>query len=371
MFLRPKSRRRFRPTTAAEVLEERALLSWMVMIGTTDDFATTKHGTEISGNVLQNDYAINYMTMASVPLSASVGSSPSSGQLSFASNGDWTFEPAEGFVGVVEIVYTASANTSSKTGKLTITVENWPPMWAPVDESEGFVWAEADGYNFQAGQLFGELHALDPDGDRVVFGGEGTAGLVVQDDGRVIIANPSAFTEALAAGNDITIAVTATDGIATIHHTIEIAFGKVEFDWFDLSEIYMTDSNGVSYNPDTGLEFYEILKDLKAAGGTISTLIIGGHGNGDKIELGDGYNLNVSEDGMISVQSDDEDGTYTSDWTNLFNELTDANTTISLRGCNTLPLAKKLKAALGGEPKVYGNRFLVIRIPGTSWELGF
>ena len=110
----------------------------------------------------------------------------------------------------------------------------------------------------------------------------------------------------------------------------------------------------------------EIIRDQ---GSQIDLLIIKGHGTEESVDLSENGDYLTVYAGIHFGNYGDPD--YYENVTQLMNDITDANSTISLRGCFTRPLAKKLDTALGGAPTVSGAVRFVINIPGTSWGIFF
>ncbi len=74
--------------------------------------------------------------------------------------------------------------------------------------------------------------------------------------------------------------------------------------------------------------------------------------------------MTVAGDDIVII---DEEGNELGNITDRLNNITDADSDISLRGCSTAELAENLDEALGGEPTVSGNPIPVIGIPWTKW----
>jgi gliding motility-associated-like protein len=93
-----------------------------------DDFATTQGGL-VSGNVLGNDKS---STGSALTATAVTNVDPAKGSFSLSPSGAYTFTPAAGYVGPVDIIYSVcSADGICTKATLHITVLPVPDMIAP------------------------------------------------------------------------------------------------------------------------------------------------------------------------------------------------------------------------------------------------
>jgi gliding motility-associated-like protein len=93
-----------------------------------DDYAISQGGP-VSGNVLGNDKS---STGSALTATLITNVDPAKGSFSLSPSGAYTFTPAEGYVGPVDIVYTVcSADGMCTKATLHITVVPMPEMIAP------------------------------------------------------------------------------------------------------------------------------------------------------------------------------------------------------------------------------------------------
>ena len=138
---------------------------------------------------------------------------------------------------------------------------------------------------------------------------------------------------------------------------------------FEQQYIYISTTDGDVYYPENGEELQDALEQIENDGDTIDDFIIKGHGSAETIEIGsDGDFLTVANGDVIIGNVDDPNVFI--DIGDTLNNVTDANTDISLRGCSTAELAEDLDDALGGDPDVSGAPSPVIGIPWTPWTIG-
>ena len=98
-----------------------ALFRPNVLPAAADDAAATPYQTAVSGNVLANDTDADGDTLTVVASSA-----PSSGSVTVAADGSYTYTPAAGFVGTATFTYTV-ADGFGGTATATVTVTVNPP----------------------------------------------------------------------------------------------------------------------------------------------------------------------------------------------------------------------------------------------------
>lgn len=332
-----------------------------------DDSFMTTHDQSFAASVpgvLINDYDTD-----GDPITPTLLASTSNGTLTFNSDGSFTYVPNAGYVGNDSFTYKVSDGLSdSNTATVSISVMNSAPTFAPIAYfSHGDDLVEADTGDWYDGLKIGQLIATDSDGDALVYSAPSSSLVSVDSNGGVWLLNADAMTTLLEATGNFSLPVSVTDGIVAAASLLTL---DKHFPWIPQSYMQITTSNGHDYYPTSAADLIITLNMIQGNGEKVTYLLIKGHGGPDGIALGNGANpplLTVAIGG--GANTIDIDGT---DVTALLNNLTDANTVITLRGCHTLPLAKKLKTALGGDTPVYGNRlWKVIGIPGTGWEIGF
>jgi gliding motility-associated-like protein len=82
-----------------------------------DDYTTTLGGTAVSGNVMGNDANTSGATLTA---SVVTGPTPSQGTFTMNANGTYTFTPASGFSGPVDVVYEVCGGTPASCAKATL-----------------------------------------------------------------------------------------------------------------------------------------------------------------------------------------------------------------------------------------------------------
>jgi gliding motility-associated-like protein len=97
-------------------------------LSASDDFVISKGG-QVGGNVLGNDKS---STGSALTATAITNVDPSKGTFTLSPSGEYTFTPASGFVGPVDIIYSVcSADGLCAKATLHITVLPVPEMIAP------------------------------------------------------------------------------------------------------------------------------------------------------------------------------------------------------------------------------------------------
>ncbi|MFN5986229.1 MAG: Ig-like domain-containing protein, partial [Chitinophagaceae bacterium] len=75
----------------------------------TDDFNSSSNGATVTGNVLNNDSNSNGTALT---VTGHSGPTSNKGTIQFNANGTYSFTPAAGYSGPVDIIYTACTNTN-------------------------------------------------------------------------------------------------------------------------------------------------------------------------------------------------------------------------------------------------------------------
>ena len=112
----------------------------------------------------------------------------------------------------------------------------------------------------------------------------------------------------------------------------------------------------------TPQDVLKLLNEVARRRGTITTLVLKGHG-GDEGVQGDNndYLLYVDSTNQVHTGDPSNVGSW-QDITALLRKVTDANSQISLRGCSTAPAANRLARILGNGATVSGNSFPTVNI---------
>lgn len=135
--------------------------------------------------------------------------------------------------------------------------------------------------------------------------------------------------------------------------------------------IYIEDSDGNIYRPTTPQQLENVLVSIRVTGRTITKIILKGHGSSESISpFANGEHLITCPGGDVVIITSTDPSFNNFDITDVFNDVTDANTTIRLRGCFTKDLADDMESALGGMPDVKGAIRFVIGIPFTDIGIG-
>ena len=132
------------------------------------------------------------------------------------------------------------------------------------------------------------------------------------------------------------------------------------------AQMYILLTDGTEYSPTDYEDFIRILNEIQAAGKTIATMIIKGHGGGGGVQVGPGAWLSCV-DGVIEVAPEGGNGTDIKD---ILIDITDGNSVISLRACHSRELAACIEAKLNNGSDVRGAHRFVIGIPGTTIGIG-
>lgn len=285
----------------------------------------------------------------------------SNGELTLNSDGTFQHTPATGYVGQDTFTYQASDGFDlSNIATVTITVYNTAPEFADVMElNTGELEIAADDLIFETGMLLGQLNATDAEADGLTYSAVSPNTYIeIQADGDVVVTNGAGLTAHFENGGSIIIPVQVSDGLDT--DTSDFVLSKSN-SWINQSAIYVMDSNGVEYFPETATELLTILQNIRTNGAIVTEMIIKGHGSGDGIEVGDDGEYLTCEGGVVYVDE--------TDVTSLLKDVTDSSSVIKMRGCFSYHLAKRVQAELDGA-KCYGAVRCVIGIPGTTWGLG-
>ncbi len=232
----------------------------------------------------------------------------------------------------------------------------------PIEtDDSGEIDTEADSPVPNTGDAIGGLGAyITPPDNNFIFSGSSSY-LNVNPDGTVIVTNGPGLINYLATGATISMQVTVSDQGLSDSSTLTLGWKK---DWLtDPSNISVAASDGSNYTPATAADLINLLGTLSASGLTITNMNIKGHGGPDGIQVGpNGEFLTTTDQGNIYIGG--------TDVTAPLKAVTDGNTTISLVGCFSYPLAKRVKADLGNGAQVYGAVRFVISIPGTAHGFG-
>lgn len=326
---------------------------------TADDYYDVVHDRVLEGSsILLNDSDADGDLLTAVLVSG-----PSNGSLDLRSDGTFCFTSEAGFVGMVSFVYEATDGITTTQATVYISVTNSSPVFALTDWISVESLLPSSDLIFEDGMVIGQLVAYDADGDPLVFSGASSYFAIDSTTGHIVVVDGEGLTAYFSSGDveNLTVPVSVADGIAVVfsEFVLSSAFG-----WIDQSEIYVLESNGVEYTPATAAELIGILEGIRDRGNQVSTLIIKGHGYSGGIEVGDGGEVLTAPEGSLS------NSVYIGDdVTELLKDVTNAETTISLRGCFTYDLAKRVECRLDGA-KVYGAIRFVIGIPGTTWGIG-
>jgi len=144
--------------------------------------------------------------------------------------------------------------------------------------------------------------------------------------------------------------------------------GPLGFGWwtFPQAGVSVTDNGGNIYRPTDAAGLRTVIKDIRAAGGTIDELLIKGHGGSDIIMLTDsGIN-----DSFAVVQEKILIGGV--DMTDDLNAVSDADTDIWLTGCGTGGMGAPVSSAAGNDATVWVNSLpYAIGIPWTWNSIGW
>jgi gliding motility-associated-like protein len=99
-----------------------------------DDYTATPGGTNVTGNVMSNDANTSGATLTASVVS---GPTPSQGTFTMNPNGTYTFTPAPGFSGPVDVVYEVCGGTPVSCAKATLHIlVQEPPVLigSPIDD---------------------------------------------------------------------------------------------------------------------------------------------------------------------------------------------------------------------------------------------
>ena len=125
-----------------------------------NDATTTAEDTQVTYNVITNTDGTSDASGADAPLTlVSAGLSSGSGSVSFASNGDVTFTPANGFEGDAVIAYTIEDQDGDRSSAtLTVTVGDDSTPIVTLDEDvtvdeDGLSGANLDGTPLRTGEV--------------------------------------------------------------------------------------------------------------------------------------------------------------------------------------------------------------------------
>lgn len=343
-----------------------------------DSFGSDQAAVTIGvGNTAPDAQNDNFAITHDMPLSDTVGSNdtdaeadgltytliggPSSGQLVFNDDGTFEFTPDHLFVGTVTFTYQATDGiATSAIATVTIAIGNSAPtfdeiIWYDTGEIE----VAADSLIFEDGMILGWLGATDAEADGLVYSSTNPSPyLEVTTAGEIVVTDGAGLTAYFVDNDGLQIPVSVTDGIASV--ASQFVLNK-KANWVDQSEIYVQDSQGTEYTPQNAAALITVLQNILNNGDTVTTLIIKGHGWDTGIDVGDSGGMLTVEGGVVRIGD--------TDVTQLFQDVTDVGTTISLRGCFSYPLAKRLEQALDGAHAYDAVRF-VFGIPGTTWGIG-
>lgn len=389
------TQRKFRPTV--NLLETRALLSVVVA---NDDFGTwTPHDQPVQGfeSVLANDLFLNdpieppifvideanSLQLGSTQPSATLKTPPTNGTVVLNLDGTYLYTPNPQFVGLDSFTYTASVEGGSSDAVCTISVVNLTPEFEAVQWFHGWGEVAADGYIFYVGQKLGQLSATDFYEFNPLFYSGGGSGIEIQPDGMIVVTNPQLLEDLMTDGGELSFPVFASDGIDQAQSKVEMkqaTFLGIELPlgYLDTIEVRFHLRSGLELAPQTGKEVKETLKLSEQNGDHIDLLVIKSHGSEDGTWVGDGYELSdgtfhqdtltvvingITGEGVIYIGSTDITATLKA--------LTGPGSTITLRGCNTIGLARKLQAALGNGTVVRGSYTYVLGIPCFPYIWGW
>lgn len=322
-----------------------------------DDTFFIAHDQMLSGTVELNDSDINADGLTFVLVS-----DVANGGLALNSDGTFDYTPAPGYVGPDSFTYQASDGFDlSNIATVTITVYNTAPVF-DAETTPDIGEFESDGAEllFETGMILGQLNATDAESDPLIYSAVQAHDYIeVQADGDIVVTDGAALSALMETGASVEIQVQVTDGIGTDSSTFTLSwFG---YDPLNQRHVYLRDSNGIEHWIYSDTTLIYIMEQIQLNGDTIAELIFKGHGSNDVMDIGDSGEY-VTEAG---------DDVYFGDVevTDLLKDITDNNTTIYLRGCNTYPLAKRIQANLDGA-SVKGSHWWIIGIPGTIHAFG-
>ncbi|MFN6245809.1 MAG: Ig-like domain-containing protein [Chitinophagaceae bacterium] len=105
--------------------------------GLTDDFNSSSNGATVTGNVLNNDSNSNGTALT---VTGHSGPTSNKGTIQFNANGTYSFTPAAGYSGPVDIIYTACTNTNpSVCSNATLHIDVLPSANIINDNNSGTV----------------------------------------------------------------------------------------------------------------------------------------------------------------------------------------------------------------------------------------
>jgi RHS repeat-associated protein len=132
---------------------------------------------------------------------------------------------------------------------------------------------------------------------------------------------------------------------------------------------YIKTSNGIEYSGRYSWELLNSFNNIQNAGQKISYMMIKGHGSEDNMFDRNNYAF-IEFKSTQGCPTTDDEGYISNRVGSLLKGITDKNTKIALRGCNTGILAGKLSGYLHNGTSVTGTLYYVVGIPGTSWYIG-
>jgi hypothetical protein len=157
----------------------------------TDDYAYTRVGLAVSGNILTND---NYSgSGATLVVTANETPSSTKGVLVVNSNGTYTFTPAVGFSGPLDITYTVCAGTPTSCANATLHILVSPfPIDAvndnfssqPIDGAKGGV-----SRSVLTNDKLNNNTVLASQVNLTILNNGGLAGLVFNDSAALVISS--------------------------------------------------------------------------------------------------------------------------------------------------------------------------------------
>jgi hypothetical protein len=191
----------------------------------------------------------------------------------------------------------------------------------------------------------------------LMYSGDESDYVSVGSDGTISVTDADGLNAYFDSNEMYSLCVHVTDGIDTVNSSIILRRAGIL-----PSTDYMSIETGAgSYNPTSAAELIEALNEIAMNNDTISLMVIKGHGSFDGVEV---------ENDVFLTTTSNPNGIFigNTDVTNVFNQVTDANTKIYLRACLTDKFAQSLSARLDGA-RVWGAIRFVISVPGTPYGI--
>ncbi|MCC7086316.1 MAG: hypothetical protein IT427_15035 [Pirellulales bacterium] len=268
--------------------------------------------------------------------------------------------------------------TPDCAGGIEYPHENNPPVFEDfVEPGEAFIYADGEVIDELDGSVIGQLSATDADSQGIVYSLASTSAFFnVNRDGTIQIADAKGLAKYAETHDSLNIPVMASDGVTAIEAQFVMYFyGPPNIPY--QRQVRVITTNGQTFSPTSGAEFFATLQDLKTRGQKVSYLIIKGHagnageGLGGMIQLGSADDIFTAPPNNVTQNFDIQitDGPRTLFITQLMKDVMAPGSTISFRGCSATELSKNTAKALPGV-KVYGGFIGQIGIPGTPYSVG-